>query len=432
MIAATRDSFMVPLYRQLIASTLCAVLALLLYFVMPERRERLLPDRVGSAHLFFDAEHGGRNTATWLDQGQLRFKCMAGADDTSAKPYCGVSINLAHAVQEIDYAIFERMEIKIGYQGGNRLLRLRMTNFTPARPGVSDRETLRSMDVSVLAEELQRPLVIHNQGWIATESAGANNNVVTIVVDMVPPMALGEHVLYIESMDVYGQRLPIANWTLGVALAWLLSIALIIGRHLTLTQRRIAGDAKRLSALADVSDELQQKSQRYQQLSNIDPLTGALNRNGFSTELAQRLVNELLRPNTTVMVIDIDHFKRINDVYGHLVGDAVLRETAALIHDNTRATDLLVRWGGEEFIFYCERVEEAQAVLLADKIRLSVEAARIGPPELAIQLTVSIGVAVAEPREALKALIDRADKALYLAKNQGRNRVAVAETDAPS
>jgi diguanylate cyclase (GGDEF)-like protein len=428
MPAGTRHSSLIPLYRQLIVSTLLAVIALLIYFVLPERRERILPDRAEKYHLFFDSESGGKTTAEWVDERRLSFKCIAAVDGI-AQPYCGLSINLAKAVEGKDYSKYERMEVKINYKGDNRLLRLRMNNFNPTHPKSGNRETLKGLDVIFLTEETRQPLAIHNHGWIASENSEVNNNIVYIGIDVVPPMAVGEHYIHVQYMDLYGELLPPGTWYLGVALIWLMSNVLFIARHLIVQERRIRNDAKRLSTLAHFSNNLQQQSQRYKLLSNTDPLTGALNRNGFAAEMSQRVANGKMIRNTTMMVIDLDHFKRINDSHGHDAGDAVLRETTQIIHKNTRATDLFVRWGGEEFILFCEGVDSQQAIALAEKIRVSVEAMKMRYREDIIPVTVSIGIAIAEPQESFDDLFHRADQALYRAKHRGRNCITLSESE---
>lgn len=428
MSAAARHSSLIPLYRQLIVSTLLAVLALLVYFVLPERSERILPDRAEKYHLFFDGEHGGKTTAEWLDERQLHFKCIA-AEDGIAQPYCGLSINLAKAAEGKDYSKYERMEVKINYKGNNRLLRLRMNNFNPIHPKSGNRETLKGLDVIFLAEETRGVLEIRHHDWIASENSKINNNIVYIVIDVVPPFAAGEHQIHLQYMDLYGELLPAGTWYLGVALIWLLSNVLFIARHLIVQERRIRNDAKRLSTLANFSNSLQQQSQRYKLLSSIDPLTGALNRNGFAAEMSQRVANGKLVRNTTMMVVDLDHFKHINDTHGHDAGDAVLRETTQVIHKNTRASDLFVRWGGEEFVLLCEGIEAQQAILVAEKIRASVEAMRTRYREDVIPVTVSIGIAVAESQESFDDLFHRADQALYRAKHNGRNCTALSGSE---
>jgi diguanylate cyclase (GGDEF)-like protein len=126
------------------------------------------------------------------------------------------------------------------------------------------------------------------------------------------------------------------------------------------------------------------------------------------------------------VLLDIDHFKRINDTYGHLVGDRVLQRFALLVREQLRKEDILVRYGGEEFCLLLPDVPGPGAVTLAGRIRKSVCKEPLLVDGIEISLTTSAGVAarIDEGPEGLDRLIGRADEALYVAKNRGRNRVA--------
>ncbi|WP_039916881.1 GGDEF domain-containing protein [Cellvibrio mixtus] len=438
----TTQSSLIPLYRLIIISTLLALLAVLAYFVLPEKKERILPAATSQSHLFFDAQNGGKIHAQWVDQDSYHFICNA-ADGGIELPYCGLSINFQQASTNLDYSQYQRMELKINYQGNNQRLRFKMHSFRPALSNDKFRETLRGLEVSFLATETSTPVVIDNHGWgatndyifsntstpaIAEKNKTAANNTIDIGIDLVPPIVAGEHRIQLEYIDVYDELLPADVWYLGVAIIWLTSNLLFIARHLIAQERRIRNDSQRLSTLAHYSNDLQQESQHYKLLSNTDALTGALNRNGFATEMSQRSPNGKMLPNTTLMIIDLDNFKRINDRRGHDAGDAVLRETAQVIHKNTRTTDRFIRWGGEEFILFCENTNAQQALVIAEKIRAAIEAMSVVHHEDIISVTVSMGLGVAVAQENFDDLFHRTDQALYRAKHMGRNCVVLSNS----
>ncbi len=157
-----------------------------------------------------------------------------------------------------------------------------------------------------------------------------------------------------------------------------------------------------------------------------DDLTGLLNRRGFFA-MAELLAFLAQRNASTmgVMMIDLDHFKSVNDRFGHEEGDAVLKATARLINDGLRASDVAGRYGGEEFIILLSSIDQERTVQIAEKIRQLVLTNTVGK----INVTISIGVAEgkihSKPREELHKLIKRADSALYQAKDSGRNTVVV-------
>jgi diguanylate cyclase (GGDEF)-like protein len=157
-----------------------------------------------------------------------------------------------------------------------------------------------------------------------------------------------------------------------------------------------------------------------------DPLTGLLNRRGF-TLLAEQALLESRREglHSCVMMIDLDHFKAINDSSGHLGGDAVLVAFADCLKATLRASDIVSRWGGEEFIVVLKGATFATAQALAEKIRVQAQLCQVEYGGGRLFFTVSIGLAQGQGGEALEGIIDRADRALYLAKGHGRNRVCV-------
>ena len=166
--------------------------------------------------------------------------------------------------------------------------------------------------------------------------------------------------------------------------------------------------------LLDLVDQLNVKA-------STDALTGALNRHGFH-EIANGELQRAHRyhRDLAMIIADIDHFKKINDGYGHPVGDRVLCELSRLIRENLRGADVFARWGGEEFIILTPETDIGDAIQLAEKLRLIFEAFRtVGLPVF----TASFGVAGYEKGESLETLFAKADKALYRAKESGRNRV---------
>ena len=168
----------------------------------------------------------------------------------------------------------------------------------------------------------------------------------------------------------------------------------------------------------------------YRQIARIsvtDGLTGLTNVRHFR-EQAQREHSRARRHNDpySILMMDIDHFKKINDVYGHPVGDIVLREMAAIFREAVRLTDLPARYGGEEFIVFLHRTRLPEAVIVGERIREAVERKVFAAPSPLIRCTVSVGIADYLPgtEGTEKTVIGRADQALYAAKHGGRNRVA--------
>lgn len=170
------------------------------------------------------------------------------------------------------------------------------------------------------------------------------------------------------------------------------------------------------------------QARTLQSLASTDELTGLANRRALMA-LAQQALAGARRDGgrLALLMIDVDHFKRINDAHGHGVGDAVLRQLAQTLAQGLRERDRLGRLGGEEFLAVLPDADEAAAHQVAERMRAAVAAAPLPRAEGALPYTVSIGVAGVRPGDTTDALIARADAALYRAKAAGRDRVVVAE-----
>jgi diguanylate cyclase (GGDEF)-like protein len=200
----------------------------------------------------------------------------------------------------------------------------------------------------------------------------------------------------------------IQDATLIVVLLTLLLEALAIFRPLV---RRVSSYARQLVTLA-----------------TLDPLTGALNRRSFFERGALTLEQASSETGAvSALMLDADHFKRINDTYSHAGGDAVLKALVATLKLETRGGDLIGRLGGEEFAILLPRTSPAAAWQTAERLRAAVSALAVETGDARISFSVSIGLAgTAGPDDELDALLARADRALYLAKANGRNRVEIA------
>ncbi|MCG5509185.1 GGDEF domain-containing protein [Ectothiorhodospira lacustris] len=195
----------------------------------------------------------------------------------------------------------------------------------------------------------------------------------------------------------------------------------VIGRmgSLALEMSRLVRDLRKANHDLAMANELNQ------QLARTDALTHLANRRYFMERLQQGVVQAQSRQHAlSILMMDLDHFKQINDSFGHSTGDAVLAAFAELLRALVRISDLPGRLGGEEFGLYMFDAHRHVAAAVAERIRASTWELR--PSGLDHRLGVSIGIAMLEPEEDAEALMRRADAALYQAKNQGRNRIVIA------
>lgn len=170
--------------------------------------------------------------------------------------------------------------------------------------------------------------------------------------------------------------------------------------------------------------QLQEDMLKLRQLADTDFMTGLMNRRSFLTvaDDAVAYCRRYKRHMATLM-IDIDHFKKINDTYGHAAGDDAIKRVAEIVSQSIRTTDKAARFGGEEFVVLLREIDQETAVLLADRIRTSIESARVTHENVVIPITVSVGLALFDENDRdVQDVIERADQGLYVAKKTGRNR----------
>jgi len=175
--------------------------------------------------------------------------------------------------------------------------------------------------------------------------------------------------------------------------------------------------------------QLKNELEQIQKVANTDELTGIANRRGFN-EIIEQLAHTADTDETgdsdfTLLLIDIDFFKNINDEYGHLIGDSVLRYLAKQLLAETKGKDFIARIGGEEFVILLPQTHHDNALRVAENLREKVEKnlLKVKNYHKPLSLTISIGVSTYQQTDSIDKLFDRADKALYAAKNNGRNKV---------
>lgn len=188
---------------------------------------------------------------------------------------------------------------------------------------------------------------------------------------------------------------------------------------------RIQADALRrqAGALAADNERLTQRERHWQDQALRDPLTGLTNRRGL--EEAARTLAEAGRP-CAVAIVDVDFFKQVNDTFGHPMGDKVLKELAVLLANECRASDLVARLGGEEFVLMFSGDAIEPAARICERLRACVEAHDWARLHTELRVTISLGLAGPALASNWTVVLDRADQSLYAAKQAGRNRLHVA------
>jgi diguanylate cyclase (GGDEF)-like protein len=255
------------------------------------------------------------------------------------------------------------------------------------------------------------PAVPCSAGHASPAPASSQHRLADIVADL-PPIG--------GSTDRVATPVTARRPTTQLASAWLAARTHLAGAHpLAIVSRPLPGGIPGLTY-----EELVRRYVELERVSRTDTLTGIPNRYHLDEQLgAQVSAARRHRQPLSVLILDIDNFKRINDRFGHLAGDTILREFTARLNATLRLEDVAGRWGGEEFLVILPNTDAAGALLLGERIRNSVSAAPMPIGDEAVFLTVSGGTATARD-ESPDELIRRADEALYRAKHGGRNRIA--------
>jgi len=199
------------------------------------------------------------------------------------------------------------------------------------------------------------------------------------------------------------------------------------GEHILFLQS-IAGVLSTIVEKSRIYSKLLETRERLEEEVRTDFLTGLLNRRAMLDEVATE-VDRFRRKGVPFCVVmgDIDHFKRINDLHGHDVGDLVLKRVADILRSRIRNQDRAARWGGEEFLFFLPETEQGGAMLLTEELRTRIEALKEQASGKTIEVTMSFGVTCFEKDDSVDSCISRADGALLRAKRDGRNRVVAAK-----
>jgi diguanylate cyclase (GGDEF)-like protein len=378
-----------------------------------------------------DAESGGNSQASVERRGHdVIFRCRIAKG--FEWPFCKLFFHLADGAGEgIDMSRFSHITLDVDYQGpGPKKLGMALAN---AEPGFTVPQRWQSykinqvdvIDIGASGQVLAPLRWFSVAQWWKNSARPSFEHSFTQIDNVVraelltPPEAVeGEHVFVIHAVRLHGKLVGQNTLLMGLvgvwsvfAIAWPASAAFALRRQLT------ESDAA-LALLGEVNQALELEARELAGQAHIDPLTGVLNRQGLRAALMSTA--SLMADPMSAIFIDIDHFKAINDTHGHDVGDDVLRKFAKVIGSGLRASDQLVRWGGEEFLVICPMTRLDQADFVAENLRRALHQ-QAWPAGL--RLTASFGVAQHRDGEEIGTVIKHADQQLYNAKANGRDRV---------
>lgn len=203
----------------------------------------------------------------------------------------------------------------------------------------------------------------------------------------------------------------------------------VVKAHESRIQESVHVLAKKVDRLKTEAQELRGKVQKEKENALRDPLTGLFNREAYDNKINELLADSNTNQKVTSLLIwDVDHFKRFNDTYGHVIGDKVLKAVSKKLSQSLKSEYFLARYGGEEFVMILPGVNDSEAAGFADKIREEISHVTFLFKGKPIKVTISCGIAVMHEKDNAENLLERADKALYEAKENGRNCVKLSKT----
>lgn len=405
---------------------------------LPQRRLDLLQTPAGQRPLLMNEEAGQRAGGTlmaWVDRRRHHWRCEtdAGRD----LPVCGFFIDLNRRAEGrgVDLSGYQELVLGVRYRGTGEYLRVSVASFVPGQSDVKDHATWRPQSGYVHVNQLDKPVVMKPAGWAVPDwwlmskaalkvADGIDySNSVTLTLDVPYRGQKNWYDIEVTQLELRGELISAAQLYLLLLCAWFVVVASVIASRLAEARRRRSEHLQLISRLVNQEQNLRAEQVELRRKATMDPLTDALNRNGLDAALRDLGDAPL---DYALFLVDVDHFKAINDRWGHDVGDLVLRKVASLLKEHLRTDDLVCRWGGEEFIV-CARCSLVDSVKLADKILRGIATGSFSVPQVPhrLSVTVSIGVSALSGRADFDAAVRRADAAMYRAKQRGRNRLEI-------
>jgi diguanylate cyclase (GGDEF)-like protein len=358
-------------------------------------------------------------------------------------PFCELLVEFGRSPRGIDLTAYDAVRLWISASGPEprQQVVLAFRSFEPAYATPGD---FSSQKVQVLTFEPAR----HPQGfeiplarfgvsdsWLQRHPPASGTalpdwtNVTSLSIGTPSDVQPGMHHIRVDRLELRGKWLAPALLRLALLMLWIASVLAWLVFDALLARRDMRLSTASQLSLQRLNESLRLETRSLARVARTDPLTGLLNRNGLAEELVRlaRIGGDTIFPLTLVF-IDIDHFRQLNDAWGLSVGDQVIRELAVVVRSAVQRDDLFARWGGEEFLLVFRDMRGLEARTIAERLRDRI--ADHQWPE-GLRVTCSFGIAEWHRGEDLNEGVRRADEAMYRAKKGGRNRVELQLETAP-
>lgn len=429
----------------LLLAIIATMIAVFAQQYFPQKRFLAWPNPQTNSYFYASAQNDGTPAAFWLDHSKGLWRCVYPEDDHSEYFACSFNVLFETALdQGVNLSTYSQLNLTVKYQGSARKMRVYLRNFNPAYSRVNDTNSTKFNALTLHTRDLNKEVQIKLDEFVVSDwwlgqydipreqSRTDLSNVMTLGIDFVEGQQPGNHDMQIEKIEFVGEWISAERWYLMILGAWMLGIFIYAITKLIQLRQQTKHDVQVINELSSDNQQLKLEADKFRRLSTVDPLTQAYNRFGIDQIVATLMIfnkekdEHTNAPDFALMIIDIDHFKRINDRRGHDAGDRVLQNISAIISKGIRAQDFLGRWGGEEFIVIMPSTRKEFALALAEKIRLMIYDTTF-EPDNPLSVTASFGISDKLDDEDFATTFKRADTALYAAKAQGRNCCVVAD-----
>lgn len=426
----------------LLLAIIASVSAIVLQKYLPKKSIVVVPNTaLYDTYYYLATPEGSKTRFEFIDQSKHQWRCIS--EELDGWLVCSFSMVLVKDVTRgWDLSSYSTLDIKLNYQGPAQKMRVVLRHVDERFTIEGDSNSTKFQFIILRQEDFNKEVSINlteftvAEWWIEQFDLPRHlarpdvSNVVYLGIEFIEGIPPGNHDVTLESLKFSGDLISPEHLYLGILALWILSGLTVVGVRMVRLNQESQEAKQRIDELATSNVRLQSEKSRFQTLSNLDALTGIYNRYAIDKSIAQLLADP--RKNSiALIVIDIDHFKRINDRRGHDVGDNILKQFTLIVSSNIRNEDIFGRWGGEEFILICPKTSIDNAFYLAEKIR-KIVSDTLFEEEKPLTITASFGVGTILPDEDFASAFRRVDAALYHAKSLGRNCTIIAETNQPA
>lgn len=427
----------------LLLAILLTVIAVVGVHFISHKRLTLAPATDARLYLLSETLPDGTTTSEWMRDDHTQWRCQYPENFTGDYFACTLTLDLSKSTsQGIDLSEYSQLNLSMDYQGTANKIRIAIRNYDSAYSKPEDGNSTKFNAIQVHTKELTKEIHLALSSfavadwWLSqyniplSKSLPELNNAMVITLDFAEQLKPGTHQLTLNKLELEGEWISAELWYLIVLSLWMAGIFIYAIRRLLELNEQTKHDIQIINQLSNTNEQLQEETNKFRRLSTVDPLTQTYNRFGIDQIVASLSGHGHMKtpdhPDYALMMIDIDHFKRVNDQRGHDTGDRVLQHVASTIQQHLRAGDYVGRWGGEEFIVIMPGANKTTAMELAEVIRTAIVNSQC-EPDKPLSVTASVGVGQQLPNEDFASCFKRTDNALYKAKEQGRNCCVYAD-----